>query len=101
MEKKITEQFKFLVKRLTDNKSTLNVSTHNTSHKQYMGFSGNDPLATILAFSPLSNSIGDNEYVLFLCKNNLGDEEMWSVAPLSIIQLQETTLDKPGFDVAA
>ena len=55
----------------------------------------------MLAFSPLGNNIGGNEIFLSLRKNNFGDEEIWSVAPLSMIQRCEEILNKPGFAIVA
>ena len=55
----------------------------------------------MLAFSPLGNNIGGNEIFLSLRKNNFGDEEIWSVAPLSMIQRCEEILNKPSFAIVA
>jgi hypothetical protein len=38
----------------------------------------------------------DGEQFLFLWKNNLDDEEIWFVTSLSMIQLREAILGKPG-----
>jgi len=65
-----------------------------------MEFRGNDPFATILAFSLLGSSTRGNEHFLSLPKNNLDDEEIWFVAPLSMIQLREATSEKPWLVIA-
>ncbi len=70
---------------LTDIKSTLKVGTPSTFFKVTVEFKGKFPIDVIGACSPLGIVTGGKRVFLRWLTSNFGDEVMWSVAPLSII----------------
>ena len=80
----VTEQWRSLVIRLTDIKSTLKYGTPSTFFKVIVELKGKFPMNVMGACSPLGIATGGNKMFLRLLTSEVGDEVMWSVAPLSI-----------------
>ena len=80
----VTKQRRSLVIRLTDIKSTLNDATPSTFFKVIVELKGKFPMDVMGAYSPLGIETGGNRVFLRLLTSDVGDEIMWSVAPLSI-----------------
>ncbi len=76
---------KVLVIRLTDIKSTLKDGTPSTFFKVMVELKGKFPMDVMGACSPLGRATGGKRVFLRLLTSEVGDEVMWSVAPLSII----------------
>ena len=83
--------------RLTDIKSTLKDGTPGTFFKIILEFKGKFPMDIIGTCSPLGIVTGGKVVFLLLSTSKFGDEVMWSVAPLSIINLwrRNNVCDRP------
>ena len=80
----VTEQWRSLVIRLTNIKSTLKDGTPSTFFKVIVELKGKFPMDVMGACSPLGTATAGNRVFLLLLTREVGDEVMWSVAPLSI-----------------
>ena len=73
--------------RLIDIKSTLQDGTPSTFVKETIGLKGKVPIKIIGAWLPFGITTGGKEVFSLPLTRKVGEEIMWSVAPLSIISL--------------